>query len=201
METLTVLAQSLGVAFATGISPYATVFALGLAGRLGWIPSLPAGLEPLTSIWILAIAGVLTLVEILATVIPGIASAWETAHSVVRPPAAALFAVLAAWGGDPMTLLFAGILGGALGFATHLTKLGVRLAIDASPEPVSNGGATAAELGIAASIAIWVWTHPFLALSIALLLLIALILLLRALLRSMRKLWTSGGKRSLEPPV
>jgi hypothetical protein len=192
MDVLTMLAQSLGVAFASGISPYATVLALGLAGRFGWISQLPAGLEPVTSPWVLAIAGVLTLVEILATLIPGVASAWETAHSVIRPPAAALVAVLAAWGGDPVVLLAAGLLGGTLGLATHLTKLGIRLAIDTSPEPVSNGGATAAEVGVAAGIAIWVWHNPFLALGIALAILVALVLLLRAIYRSIRR-W--GGSR------
>ncbi len=191
MDALTMLAQSMGVAFAAGISPYATVLALGVAGRLGWIPDLPPGLEPVTSIWVLAIAGALTLVEILATLIPGVASAWETAHSVIRPPASALVAVLAAWGGDPVVLVAAGLLGGTLGLATHLTKLGIRLAIDTSPEPVSNGGATAAEIGTAAGIAIWVWQHPFLALGIALSLLIALMLLLRGIYRTIRRQWRS----------
>jgi hypothetical protein len=189
MEALTMLAQSLGVAFAMGISPYATVFALGLAGRLGWIAELPPALEPVTQIWVLSIAGVLTAIEITATLVPGVASAWETVHSVVRPPAAALFAVLAAWGGSPAILVAAALLGGGLGLVTHLTKLGVRLAIDTSPEPVSNGGATVAEVGVAASVAIWVWSHPFLALGIALAFLVALALLLRMLIRSMRKLW------------
>jgi hypothetical protein len=191
VDALTMLAQSMGVAFASGISPYATVLALGVATRLGWISNLPPGLEPVTSIWVLVIAGALTLVEILATLIPGVASAWETAHSVIRPPAAALVAVLAAWGGDPVVLLTAGFLGGTLGLATHLTKLGVRLAIDTSPEPVSNGGATAAEIGTAAGIAIWVWHHPFLALAIALALLIALVLLLRGIYRTIRGRWRS----------
>jgi hypothetical protein len=191
MEVWTQLAQSLAIAFAAGISPYATVFALGLAERFGWIPELPAGLEPVSHIVVLSLSGALTLVEALATVIPGVASAWEAVHSVIRPPAAALFAVLVVWGGDPAMLIAAGILGGGLGLATHATKLGLRLAIDTSPEPVSNTGATAAELGMAAAIAIWVWHNPFWALGIALATLVALVLLLRALFRAARRMWSA----------
>ena len=189
MDAWSQLAQSLAIAIASGISPYATVFALGLADRLGWIPGLPPGLEPVSHIVVLSLAGLLTLLEVLATVIPGVASAWEAVHSVIRPPAAALFAVLVVWGGDPAILVAAGILGGGLGLAAHATKLGLRLAIDTSPEPVSNGGATAAELGMAATIAIWVWHNPFWALGIALAALATFMLLLVALFRAVRRAW------------
>ena len=44
MNSLTTLVQSLGIAFASGISPYATVALAGIAARMGWIDSLPGAL-------------------------------------------------------------------------------------------------------------------------------------------------------------
>ena len=52
------------------------------------------------------------------------------------------------------------LLGGGLAATTHGTKLGLRYAVDASPEPVTNAVANLAELTTIASIAIAVWQHP-----------------------------------------
>ena len=41
MDPFTTLAQSLGIAYAAGISPYATIALLGLANRMNWIGPLP----------------------------------------------------------------------------------------------------------------------------------------------------------------
>ena len=58
---------------------------------------------------------------------------------LIRPPAAAALAAATAWHGDPVFVLVAALLGGGLAITTHTTKLGLRYAIDASPEPVTNG--------------------------------------------------------------
>jgi len=166
-----------------------TVLALGVASRLGWVSDLPAALAPVADPWVLGIAGLLSAIEFLATLVPGIASVWETVHTAIRPPAAALFAVLVVWNGDPRILLAAGLLGGMLGLATHATKMGLRWAIDTSPEPVTNGGANVLEWGIIAALAVWIWSHPFLALGIGLLLLTLLVLLVRTLVRTVRRLF------------
>ena len=188
MSALTTLVQSLGIAYASGISPYATVALLGVSARMGWIGPLPGALEPVTTLPIIALAGALAAVEFLATLIPGLASAWETVHSAIRPPAAAFLAVLTAWHGDAALILAAGLLGGGLGLATHATKLGLRYAIDTSPEPATNGAANVAELGIVASLAYFVWHHPYVALGAALVLLVVMVLVVRAIWRSLRRL-------------
>jgi hypothetical protein len=102
-------------------------------------------------------------------------------YATIRPPAAALMAVLVTWGGDPAFVLATALLGGTLAFGTSLTKLGARLAIDTSPEPVSNGAASVGELTIVALISVFVWNHPVLALVIALAIVIATALIVRAL--------------------
>lgn len=180
------LAQSLGVAFASGISPYATVALIGLGARLGWIGPLPGELSVLTHAGIIALAAALYAIEFAATLVPWVASAWETLQSVVRPPAAALLAVLTAWGGDPTLVVAAGLLGGGLGLATHATKLGVRYAVDTSPEPVTNGVANVAEVSVVAAIGYFVWQHPIVTLAAALVLLALLMMVVHIVWRTLR---------------
>lgn len=187
MTGLTTLAQALGIAYASGISPYATVAMLGLAARAGWIGPLPGGLDVLASPWIVGLAAALWAVEFAATLVPWVASAWETTQSAIRPPAAALLAMLTAWGGSPALVAAAVILGGGLGLVTHGTKLGVRYAVDTSPEPVTNGAANVAEAGVVAAMVLLVWEHPWISLAVALALLVALLLLLRLAWRALAR--------------
>jgi hypothetical protein len=88
MTSLVSLVQALGIAYASGINLYATVTILGLASRMGWIDPLPGGLSAVSHPVVIGIAAVLYVFEFVATLIPGVASAWETFHSLVRPPAA-----------------------------------------------------------------------------------------------------------------
>ena len=187
MNSLTTLVQALGVAFASGISPYATVALAGLASRMGWIDSLPGALGAVSHPAVIVLASALTLVEFLATLIPGVASVWETIHTAIRPPAAAALAVLTAWHGDPAIITAAALLGGGLGFATHATKLGLRYTIDTSPEPVTNGAANIAELGVVATVAYTLWHHPYLTLAGALIVLVLLMLVVRTIFRAAKR--------------
>ena len=96
MSSLATLAQALGVAYASGINLYATVALLGIAQRYDWVGPLPGSLAAMESWWVIGIAIAFYVVEFLATLIPGVASAWETFHSVIRPPAASALAVATA---------------------------------------------------------------------------------------------------------
>jgi hypothetical protein len=198
VNALTTLVQSLGIAYASGISPYATVALAGIADRMGWIDALPGALGAVSHPAVIVVASLLTVVEFLATLIPGVASAWETIHTAIRPPAAAALAVLTAWHGDPALITAAALLGGTLGFATHSTKLGLRYTIDTSPEPITNGAANVAELSVIAAIAYAVWNHPYITLTIALLVLVLLMLLVRSIWRMAKR--ALRGRRSAETP-
>lgn len=194
MAPLTALASALGIAWSSSISLYATVAFTGVAGRMGWA-NLPEGLRALENPAVIGVALLLTGVEIAATLVPGIATAWEALHVAIRPVAAAVLAVLATWGANPALVAVAGLLGGGLGAATTVTKLKLRTAIDASPEPVSNAVATGAELSTVAGMAWLVWSHPWIALALALALLAALVLVARAVWRALRQAatWARGG--------
>lgn len=194
MVPLTALASALGIAWSSSVSLYATVAFTGLAGRLGWVV-LPEGLHVLQSSWVIGVALLLTGVEVAASLVPGLATAWEAVHMAIRPVAAAGLAVLATWGANPVLVVVAGLLGGSLGAATSATKLKLRTAIDASPEPVSNAVATGAEVSTVAGMAWLVWSHPWIALGLALSVLLVLFLLARAVWRALRRAatWAQGG--------
>ena len=198
MPSLITLAESLGLAYMSGISLYATVALLGFASHEGWVGPMPGLLSGLVNPFVIVIATILAVIEFIATLVPGVASLWETAHTFIRPPAAAVLAVATAWHADSSIILAAGLLGGGLGLATQVTKLGLRVAVDASPEPVSNGILNTAELGVLATISYLIWHHPILAVIVALLLLILTALLVRMVWKALRNM-LSGNWRSFFP--
>ena len=195
MASVTTVAQSLGVAFAAGINLPATVAVLGVADRAGWIAPLPGALSAVSSIWVIAIASALYMMEFVVTLVPGVASIWETVQSVVRPPAAALLAVATTYDLSPPVVVAAGLIGGGLALTTHGTKLGLRYAVDTSPEPVTNGFANLAEFATITSIAVFIWGHPFLTLSVAILVLILLILVVRRIIKTLRYILSGNWKK------
>ena len=197
MTSITTVVQSLGVAMAAGINLPATVAVLGISERAGWIGPLPGVLGAVGSLWIIGIAVLIYVMEFLVTLIPGVASVWETAQSVIRPPAAAFLAVATAYHLNPAYVVAAGLLGGGLALTTHGTKLGLRYAVDTSPEPVTNSLANMAELGTITSIGIFIWSHPYITITVAILVLILLILVVHRIVVTLRKLfsgeWRSGA--------
>jgi hypothetical protein len=189
MDALRTLAQAAGVAYAAGLNLYATVGIIGLAARLGWIGPLPGSLAGLSSWWVIVVALTLAVVEFVASLVPAVASAWDTVHSLIRPPAAAALAAATAWHGDPAFVLIAALIGGALATTTHTTKLGLRYAVDVSPEPISNGVTSTAELGLVTMMVLTLWRHPFLTLAFALILLVLLIMTVRLIWRTLRQVF------------
>jgi len=189
VNALQTLVQAAGVAYAAGLNLYATVGIVGLATRMGWIGPLPGALAGLTSWWVIVLALVLTVVEFTASLVPAVASAWDTIHSLIRPPAAAALAAATAWHGDPVFVLLAALIGGGLATATHTTKLGIRYAVDISPEPVSNGVTSSAELGLVAVISLALWRHPYLTFAFAIIVLVLLIAMVRLIWRTLRQVF------------
>jgi hypothetical protein len=189
MNALQTLAQAAGVAYAAGFNLYATVGIVGLAARLGWIGPLPGSLAGVSSWWVIIAALTLMVVEFVASLIPAVASAWDTLHSLIRPPAAAALAAATAWHGDPAFVLLAALIGGGLAVTTHTTKLGLRYAVDVSPEPISNGVTSIAELGLVTTIALSLWAHPYLTLAFALLVLALVIAMVRLIWRALRQVF------------
>lgn len=190
MLSFITLVQGLGLAYAAGLNLYAAVAVTGLAVRLGWVQNVPTTIEGFGNIAVISIAVALYAIEFVATLIPGVSSAWETLHSLIRPPAAAVLAAATAWHADPVIVLVAALLGGGLAITTHTTKLGLRYAIDASPEPVTNAGANITELGLVSAVAIGIWYHPVMTLCIALMVLVGLVMMVRLIWRALRQVFS-----------
>jgi Domain of unknown function (DUF4126) len=190
MLSLITLVQGLGLAYAAGLNLYAAVAVTGLAVRFGWVQNVPTTIDAFGNVVVIGVALALFLVEFIATLVPGVASAWETLHSLIRPPAAAVLAAATAWHADPIIVLVAALLGGGLAITTHTTKLGLRYAIDASPEPVTNGVANITELALVSAVAIGIWSHPILTLAIALVVLACLVVMVRLIWRALRQVFS-----------
>lgn len=184
------LVQGLGLAYAAGLNLYAAVAVTGLAVRFGWVSHVPTTIENFANVGVIAVALGLFIIEFIATLIPGVASAWETLHSLIRPPAAAVLAAATAWHADPVIVLIAALLGGGLAITTHTTKLGLRYAIDASPEPVTNGIANVTEFAVVTAVAIAIWHHPIITLSLALVLLCALVMVVRIIWKAIKQVFS-----------
>jgi hypothetical protein len=86
-------------------------------------------------------------------------------------------------------------LGGGLALTTHGTKLGLRYAVDTSPEPVTNGLANFAELGTITSIGIFIWSHPYVTLTVAILILVLLILVVHRIVVTLRKVFSGEWRK------
>lgn len=176
------LALAAGLGWASGLRLYATVFVVGLVGRMGWIV-LPEGLRLLEHPWVLGAAGLLLLVEFLADKIPLLDSAWDTLHTFIRIPAGAALAAMVFGGQGVEWQTAMALLGGTLAAGTHLTKAGTRAIINASPEPFSNIAASATEDVVALT---WLWlmfAHPWLMLGLLLVLVALMVWLLPMLWR------------------
>src|SRR5690242_7922688 len=89
MSPLETLGFALGTSFASGLNLYLTVTVAGVLQRLG-IVQLPEPLQVLTHPLVLGIAGTLFVIEFIADKIPYVDSVWDTVHTFIRPPAAAV---------------------------------------------------------------------------------------------------------------
>lgn len=154
------------LAWLAGIRAYLTVFGVGIAGVLGWL-DLPPALEATTSPWVLGVSGLLALTEFFADKIPGVDSGWDFVQTLARVPAGAFLAAAAL---SPDGDLSAGMLatGAGVALGSHALKAGSRVLINASPEPLSNWGASATEDVAAVGLLALAIANPLLALGIAL---------------------------------
>ncbi|MBI3370344.1 MAG: DUF4126 domain-containing protein [Betaproteobacteria bacterium] len=170
------IALASALAWGSGLRLYATLFALGLAGWLGWI-ALPPHLAVLAHPLVLSASGFMAVVEFGADKLPWLDSLWDMVHTFIRIPAGA--ALAAAVFGDGAAALAAAILGGTLAAGTHLAKAGGRAVINTSPEPFSNWSASFAEDAVVLG-GLWLAVAKPLAFLIVLLAVIALALTLIA---------------------
>jgi hypothetical protein len=130
--TPVLVGQLLGVSFACGLNLYATVATLGLLSRTGLIGSLPPGLRGLESAIVIGTALTLYLIEAIVDRVHHADSVWDTVHTFIRPPAAALLALGALWGQPASVQVAAAAFAFVVALAAHATKAGFRVALNAT---------------------------------------------------------------------
>jgi len=161
MGTIEALSLAMGTAWTSGINLYATLAALGIAGRSEMI-HLPPELQVLTHPAVIAIACIMYVIEFFADKVPYVDSGWDVLHTFIRVPAGAVLAAKSLGDMNPALELVALLAGGTVALAAHGTKATVRLAINTSPEPFSNWAASFAE-DVTVLGSIWmIFNHPIL---------------------------------------
>ena len=200
------IALAMGASWASGINLYATILMLGLMGASGNMV-LPPDLEVLANPLVIMAAGVMYAVEFFADKIPGVDTSWDVLHTFIRIPAGAMLAASAVGSVDPAVAIAAGLLGGGVSAATHATKSGSRVVINASPEPFTNWAASIGE-DIAVIGGLWTALHyPLLWIGISVASLALIIWLLPKLWRAIctlgRKIAAmfSRGRTEASPPT
>lgn len=197
MDILNLLGTTLGLGLAAGLRLYATVLALGVALRMEWL-TLPAELAPLGVLAhpaVLGIAGVMYVMEFVTDKVPWLDSAWDAAHTVIRPLGAAGLALTAFGQMDPAARVGLALLCGGVALSSHATKAATRLAVNQSPEPVSNAGLSL--LGDAA-VPAFVWftmAHPVLTLVVSVVALVVIFWVLARMVRLLRSGWAALRRR------
>ena len=190
MDTVSIIALSMGVAWASGINLYATIFMLGYLGTTGNI-DLPPDLMVVTDPLVMTAAGLMYCVEFFADKTPGVDNAWDALHTFIRIPLGAVLAMGAVGDMTPAVELAAFIVGGSLTAATHATKTGSRIVINSSPEPVSNWTASIGE-DLLVITGIWAALNHPVAFIIALIIFIALMIwLLPKIWRGIKHIFNS----------
>jgi len=183
---------------ASGVNSYAAVLVLGLLGRFGHIAAIPPVLERPS---VLAAAAVLYIGQFVVGKIPVLDSVWDAVHTALRPVAGGAIGAMMAQHAhaNPAATIAAVALGGGSALASHAVKTGMRMSVNASPEPFSNIAASLLEdLGVAGLVSFAVF-HPVAAAIVAAVLLAAGLALFALLASRIRRGWRRRRDARLRP--
>ncbi|MDP1954238.1 MAG: DUF4126 domain-containing protein [Polaromonas sp.] len=188
MDTAQLIALAGALGWASGVRLYLVVLLTGLAGFMGWI-QLPQGLHLLAHPVVLGASGFMVFVEFFADKIPGLDSLWDVVHTVIRIPAGAALAAGVFGADSGVMALLAALAGGSLAATSHAAKATTRAAINTSPEPFSNVGASLVEDSIVPA-GLWLAiAHPLVFIAVLVLVLIFSVWLIRLCWRYLRQLF------------
>jgi hypothetical protein len=172
--------------WASGVNAYLVVLVLGLADRIGGFATIP---DTLARTDVLAAAALLYAVEFVMDKIPYLDSTWDTVSTITRPAIGTAIALLVSGDAGSVQQAAYGALGGGTALASHLVKAGGRLAINASPEPLSNIVASLGEDVLVVGVVLLAIDHPRIALVVSAVLLVVGGYVVHHLLRLVRRGW------------
>lgn len=188
LDTAQLIALAGALGWASGVRLYLVVLLTGLAGFMGWI-QLPPGLHLLAHPVVLGASGFMVFVEFFADKIPGLDSLWDVVHTVIRIPAGAALAAGVFGADSGVMALLAALAGGSLAATSHAAKATTRAAINTSPEPFSNVGASLVEDSLVPA-GLWLAiAHPLVFVGVLILVLVFSIWLIRTCWRFLQQLF------------
>ncbi|WP_338467552.1 DUF4126 domain-containing protein [Novosphingobium sp. ZN18A2] len=201
---LEILGLAASVSLLSGWRLYLTVFATGLAMRLGAIP-LPEHMEALRVLgdpWVMGVAFTAALAEFMADKVPWVDTLWDTVHTVIRPLGGALLALAVVDASDPAWQVAVFLLGGGAALLAHGGKASARAVINTSPEPISNIATSTAEDVATGGLLVLAFQFPVIAGAIALVLLALALWLLLAARAALKRLFFGRNPQSgkIVPP-
>jgi hypothetical protein len=172
--------------WASGVNAYLVVLVLGVADRVSPTAEIPDALHR----WdVLGVALFMYAMEFVADKIPYIDSTRDAVSTFIRPTAGAVIGVLMAGDADTLQQAVLGTVGGGTALLSHLVKAGGRLAINSSPEPVTNIGASIAEDITVLALVWFAIQHPRAAAAVAAVLLVLGLLMLYVVAKLVRRGW------------
>jgi hypothetical protein len=183
---VTTLAFVFSSGWGSGLNCYLVVLVLGIADRVHDTSQVPNVLQR----WdVLGVAAFMFAMEFVADKIPYVDSTWDAISTAIRPTVGAVVGVLLAGEATSLNQAVGAVVGGGTALLSHSVKAGTRLAINASPEPLSNVAASVSEDAAVLGVVWFAIEHPRAAALIAGLLLAGGLILLYALARVVRRGW------------
>jgi hypothetical protein len=192
MDIASNLGILLGGSWASGVNLYLTVAGLGIANRMHWI-NLPGTMDTISHPLVIAAAVLMYAVEFVADKIPYFDSVWDSIHTFIRPVGGAALGYMATTNLGPAAQTLTAVLGGSVALSSHLTKASTRVAINTSPEPVTNSVASVTEDGLVFGVLWLIVKHPIIAALVAIALIVLTIVLLRIMFRFIKKVFRFLG--------
>lgn len=180
--------------WASGISTWGVLVATGVADEAGWVDAPGA----LGSPALLAVASVFLVIEVVADKVAYVDSVSDAIQTLIRPVAGA--AIAAEWGSadEQISTELAAVIGGGSATVSHFAKMGLRGALNLSPEPFSNVAISSTEDVAGLTVITLAFSYPWLALAVVLLLLAltiaAIVAAVRLYRRAAERIATLGAK-------
>jgi len=196
-ELISSAALLLGSSWSSGINLYLTVAGLGVAHRYEWI-TLPGKLDVLAHPAVIIVAVILYLIEFVADKVPYVDSAWDSVHTFIRPAGGVLLGYMAMAEVGMEWQIPVALLTGAIALDSHLTKATTRIAINTSPEPISNSIASVSEDAMVIGVLYLISQHPISASISVVLFIIFSFWFLKRMFKFVKKLFQKSSKAPIK---
>lgn len=140
-------------------------------------------------------AGVLFLLEFVVDKVPYLDNVWDAIHTVVRPLGAGALGAVVAGQSETIGAALGAAVAAALALDAHSAKATTRLAVNTSPEPVSNVAVSLFEDVSVAGLVVLAVTYPVVTVIVVAVLVVGATAITVWLWRVARRAWLKLGER------